>query len=136
MDSTPDREEKMTTAAPETTLPPAYQVDEDGEDLVLRIPKSMVTREQVQRFLDRLKFEYARSESEPEDLEEFFRHRVGLPLSTRERALRAIEHLPEDAGIDEVMNRLYFLSAIERGLKQIETGQVVSHEEAKRRFGL
>lgn len=138
MEPTPDREERMFAQAPET-LTPAYQVEEDSEDFVLRIPRWMVTREQVQRFLNRLKFQFAGSESDPapEDVEEFLRqYERFVPLSTQERALRAIERLPADAGVDEMMNQLHFLASVERGLKQIETGQVVSHDEAKRRFGL
>lgn len=33
------------------------------------------------------------------------------------------------------MERLYFLSKVERGVEQADAGQVVSHEEAKRRLG-
>ncbi|MEW5929220.1 MAG: hypothetical protein AB1941_17325 [Gemmatimonadota bacterium] len=55
--------------------------------------------------------------------------------SVKEQAIRAIEQLPSDAGFDAVMERLYFLHKVERGLRQIEDGQTVSHEEAKRRLG-
>jgi predicted transcriptional regulator len=33
-----------------------------------------------------------------------------------------------------VMERLYFMHKVERGLRQIEAGQVVSHAEATRRL--
>ncbi len=55
--------------------------------------------------------------------------------SAKEQAIRAIEQLPSDVGLDAVMERLYFLHKVERGLKQIEAGQTISHEEAKRRLG-
>jgi hypothetical protein len=61
--------------------------------------------------------------------------RRSLPGTPRQRALEAIEKLPEDASVEEVMERLFFLSKVERGLEQDESGQVVAHEEAKRRFG-
>jgi predicted transcriptional regulator len=32
------------------------------------------------------------------------------------------------------MERLYFLAKIEAGLRQAETGETMSHEEAKRRI--
>lgn len=57
-----------------------------------------------------------------------------MAVSVKQQALQAIEELPADAGLDEVMERLYFLHKVERGLKQIDAGQVVSHEEAKRRL--
>lgn len=88
MEPTQDREEEMATAAPEITWTPAYQVDEDEESFVLRIPKSMVTREQVQRFLDRLEFEQLRSKSQltPEDAEELAREvKHAVYLANRHR---------------------------------------------------
>jgi predicted transcriptional regulator len=57
-----------------------------------------------------------------------------MPENAKQRALEAIEKLPEDASLEEVMERLYFLSKVERGLRQADAGQVVSHEEAKRRL--
>lgn len=65
MESTPDREEKVPTAAPEETVSqPAYRIEEDGNDLVVRVPKSLASRERVSRFLDLLEFEQLRSRSE------------------------------------------------------------------------
>jgi predicted transcriptional regulator len=49
--------------------------------------------------------------------------------------IRAIEDLPEDdATVEDVMERLYFLAKIERGLEQAESGETVSHAEIKARF--
>lgn len=53
----------------------------------------------------------------------------------KQQAIEAIEQLPDDAGLDEVMERLYFLHKVERGIRQVEAGQVVSHDEVKRRLG-
>jgi predicted transcriptional regulator len=57
-----------------------------------------------------------------------------VSTSYKERAIRVIEDLPPEAGLDQVMERLYFLHKVERGLRQIETGGVVTHEEARRRL--
>ena len=46
------------------------------------------------------------------------------------------EKLPADASVEEAMERLYFLSKIERGLEQADTGKTLSHEEVRRRLGL
>lgn len=54
--------------------------------------------------------------------------------SVKQDALRAIEQLPPDASLEEVMERLYFMHKVARGLRQIDAGQVVSHHEAKRRL--
>jgi predicted transcriptional regulator len=55
--------------------------------------------------------------------------------SMKDKALEVIEQLPSDATVDQMMEQLYFLSKVQRGLHQIDAGQVVSHQEAKRRFG-
>ncbi len=47
--------------------------------------------------------------------------------------VRAIQDLPDDATVEDAMERLYFLAKIERGLKQSE-GETISHEEIKAKF--
>jgi hypothetical protein len=47
--------------------------------------------------------------------------------------VRVIQGLPEDATVEDVMERLYFLAKVERGLEQSE-GETISHEEIKARF--
>ena len=48
--------------------------------------------------------------------------------------IRAIEDLPDDATIEDAMERLYFLAKIERGLKHAESRETVSHAEIKATF--
>lgn len=58
-----------------------------------------------------------------------------MPTETeKERALEAIRTLPESATIDEAIERLCFIAKIEEGLRQSDAGQVVRHEEVKKRF--
>jgi predicted transcriptional regulator len=52
----------------------------------------------------------------------------------RERVIEAVRELPDDATLEDAMERLYVLAKIEKGLKQADSGQTVSHEEAKRRI--
>jgi hypothetical protein len=47
--------------------------------------------------------------------------------------VQAIQDLPEDATVEDVMERLYFLAKVERGFKESE-GETLSHEEIKARF--
>lgn len=54
--------------------------------------------------------------------------------SVKERVLEAVRELPDDATVEEAMERLYVLAKIQKGLEQAEAGQTVSHEEAKRRI--
>ena len=53
---------------------------------------------------------------------------------TKSEIIRAIEDLPDDATVEDAMERLYFLAKIERGLEQSESGETVSHAEIKARF--
>ena len=55
-------------------------------------------------------------------------------MTSRDRILKAVAELPEDASIEDAMERLYLLMKIERGLAQVASGQLVSQEEAKLRM--
>ena len=58
-----------------------------------------------------------------------------MPTETdKQRALEAIQALPDGATIDDAIERLCFIAKIEEGLRQSRAGQVVSHEEVKKRF--
>ena len=47
---------------------------------------------------------------------------------------QVIHKLPEDAGIEEAMERLYLLSKIEKGLKQANNGDIHTQEEAREKL--
>jgi predicted transcriptional regulator len=55
-------------------------------------------------------------------------------MTTKERILQAIEELPANATIEDAMERLLFLAKIERGLKQADAGETISHVEVKERM--
>jgi len=55
---------------------------------------------------------------------------------TRERMIEVIRELPEDASVDDAIERLVFLAKIEEGLAQLDRGEGIPHEEVKRRLGL
>jgi predicted transcriptional regulator len=60
-----------------------------------------------------------------------------LPMVTpqiKSEIIRAIEDLPDDATVEDAMERLYFLAKIERGLEQSESGETISHAEIKAKF--
>lgn len=45
-----------------------------------------------------------------------------------------MEELPEDAGVEDAIDRLYLLYKIERGLRQADRGELISQEEARQRM--
>jgi len=51
----------------------------------------------------------------------------------KKRVLDAVRDLPDDATVEDAMERLYFLAKVEEGERQADARQTVSHEEAKRR---
>ena len=55
---------------------------------------------------------------------------------TRERMLEVIRELPEDASVDDAIEKLVFLAKIDEGLAQLDRGEGIAHEEVKRRLGL
>ena len=54
--------------------------------------------------------------------------------TVKDRVIDAVRELPEDATVEDVMERLYFLAKVEKGLRQADAGETVSHEEAGRRI--
>jgi len=55
-------------------------------------------------------------------------------VGTKQQILRAIEELPEDANVEDALDRLYLLYKIERGLSQADRGELVSPEEVRQRM--
>jgi hypothetical protein len=58
---------------------------------------------------------------------------MGSP-SVKQKIMETVERLPDDATVEDAMERLYFLAKIERGLEQSEAGLGLSHEDVKKRF--
>ena len=52
----------------------------------------------------------------------------------KQKIVETVEHLPDDATVEDAMERLYFLAKIERGLEQAKAGLGVLHEDVKKRF--
>jgi len=46
----------------------------------------------------------------------------------------AVEQLPDDASVEDAMERLYVLAKIARGLEAAERGDTIPHEEVRREF--
>lgn len=57
-----------------------------------------------------------------------------MPASAKELLREAVEHVPEDATIEDVMERLYFLAKVARGIDAADHCDVVPHEDIEREF--
>jgi predicted transcriptional regulator len=54
--------------------------------------------------------------------------------SAKQAARELIEQLPETVSWNDLMHELYVKQKIEEGLKELDDGRGVSHEEVKRRL--
>lgn len=57
------------------------------------------------------------------------------PPTGRQRILEALHDLPDDATIDDAIERLIFLAKIDAGLAELDAGKGIPHQEVKRRLG-
>jgi predicted transcriptional regulator len=55
-------------------------------------------------------------------------------VETKRQILRAIEELPDDASVEDALDRFYLLYKVEKGIRQADAGELVSQEEARRRM--
>jgi len=55
-------------------------------------------------------------------------------MTIKEKVIKAVEGLADDASIEDVMERLLFLSKVERGLEQADSGRTIPHSQVKERM--
>lgn len=56
--------------------------------------------------------------------------------SAKQLLRETLEQLPEDATVEEAIERLVFLAAVDTGIVDADAGRTLSHEETKARLGL
>jgi len=55
-------------------------------------------------------------------------------MTVKEQLRQLVDKLSEDVTIEEAMERLYFLYKVQRGVEQLDAGQGISQEEARKRI--
>jgi predicted transcriptional regulator len=55
-------------------------------------------------------------------------------VTDKQRALEAVQGLPENATLEDAIERLCFLARVQEGIAQLDRGEGVPHEQAKRRI--
>lgn len=55
-----------------------------------------------------------------------------MSIAAKQLLREAVERLPEDATVEDAMERLYFLAKVARGMDAADRGDVVAHDEARR----
>ncbi|CAI4030061.1 hypothetical protein DNFV4_00485 [Nitrospira tepida] len=54
--------------------------------------------------------------------------------TAKQKILQAVEGLPDNATLDDAIERLCFLAKVEEGLRQSEAGETVPHADAVRQL--
>ena len=57
-----------------------------------------------------------------------------MEITEKQRAIEALKTLPDEATMEDAIERLCFIAKIEEGLRQSEAAQLVSHDEVKKQF--
>ena len=54
--------------------------------------------------------------------------------SLKNQAISALQHLPDDATMDQIMETIYVQQKMITGITQLDQGESISHEEMKVRL--
>lgn len=54
--------------------------------------------------------------------------------NVKQQVIRMIEALPEEITVDDIMAELYFKQQVDAGLKELDEGKGISHEEVEKRM--
>lgn len=59
---------------------------------------------------------------------------VKTMAAIREQVIKIIQNLPEDVTLDDIMAKLYFKLQVDAGLRELDEGKGISHEEVEKRM--
>ena len=57
-----------------------------------------------------------------------------MELLEKQKVIAYINEMPEQFSAEEMIERIFLLSKIERGLRDVEEGRVVPHDEVVAKF--
>ncbi len=52
----------------------------------------------------------------------------------KEQVIQMIQNLPEDVSVEDIMAELYFRLQVDAGLKELDEGKGIPHEEVEKRM--
>ncbi|MEK6726799.1 MAG: hypothetical protein AABY54_09695 [Deltaproteobacteria bacterium] len=55
-------------------------------------------------------------------------------LGVKQDVIKMIQTLPDESTIDDIMAELYFKSQIDAGMKELDEGKGIPHEEVEKRM--
>ena len=73
---------------------------------------------------------------EPNDSKLEFARVAGysLRMTVKQKVMKAVQSLPDDACYEDAMERLLFLAKIENGVRQGDARQTVAHEKIRQKM--
>jgi len=54
--------------------------------------------------------------------------------AVKEQVMKMIENMPSEASVEDIMAELYFRYQVDEGLKELDEGRGIPHEEVKERM--
>lgn len=57
-----------------------------------------------------------------------------ISMKTKEIALKTIEQLPENASWEDIQERINFVVAVRKGLRELDEGKGIPHDRVKEEF--
>lgn len=55
-------------------------------------------------------------------------------MTQKKLVLDVINELPDETSLDEIVERVEFLAAIQKGIDQLDRGEGIPHDEVKRQL--
>ncbi|HEY6806938.1 MAG TPA: hypothetical protein VI306_25400 [Pyrinomonadaceae bacterium] len=55
-------------------------------------------------------------------------------MTQKEFVLKTIRALPDDCSLDEIVEQIKFVAAVQTGLDELDRGEAISHDEAKKQL--
>ena len=55
-------------------------------------------------------------------------------MTSKEKVLKVVQSLPDDAPVEDAMERLLFFAKIEKGLEQADAGKTISHDQVREKM--
>ncbi len=52
----------------------------------------------------------------------------------KEQVIKMVKNLPEDVTLEDIMDELYFKLQVDSGLKELNEGKGIPHEEVEKRL--
>ena len=55
-------------------------------------------------------------------------------MTVKEQVRKMIEQLPDECSVEDVQYQLYLIEKVRRGLKSIDAGKGIPHDQVRKRF--